>query len=68
MVYLLISRNLQIKCKYNIEDDNNVKLPLAYIRKIINTAENVTSVIDKTILSTKAIIDKRKSNVHVEKI
>lgn len=68
MVCSVNIKNFQIKHKYSIKDNDDVKLSLAYIRKMKNTAKSETSAIDKTILSTKTIIDTGESDVNVRKI
>lgn len=39
-----------------MKNDDNIKLPIAHIRKMKNIAEGKTSTIDKIVLSTKATI------------
>lgn len=51
----------------SIEDDDDVKFPLAYILKMyVNTTEDEISVIDKTSLSTNNIIGKRESDISIK--
>lgn len=51
-----------------MEDNDNVKFPSAYIRKMQNIAKGKTSAINKTVLSINAIIGKKESNMSVRKI
>lgn len=67
MVYPTKFANWQIKCRYNIKNNDNIKLPLAHIRKIKNTVEGKTLAIDKTITLTKAIMGRKKSDISVRK-
>lgn len=59
---------MQSQHRYSIEDDDNVKLPLAHIKKMQNTAEGETLAINKTVSSIKAIIGRRESDVSVRKV
>lgn len=62
MRYQFIHQSQEIfetKRKYSIEDNNDIKLLLAYIREMKNTTQSETSVIDKTVLLTKSKIGRR---------
>lgn len=50
---------------YSIEDDNNVKLLLTHIRKIQNIAEVKVLEINKTTLSTKVVVYRKRPNINV---
>lgn len=50
------------------ENDNDVKLLLTHIKKMQNIDEVNTLVSNKTILSTKAVIERNKLDVSVEKV
>lgn len=60
--------HLQSQCRYSIEDDNNDKLLLAHISKMSNIAKSETLAIDKKVLSIKATISKKKSDIRVKKV
>lgn len=59
---------MQTQCKYSIEDDDNVELALAHLKNMQNILESKTSAIDKTVLSTKAMIVREESNFSVRKV
>ena len=54
--------------RYNIEDDDVVKLSLTYIRKMQNTAKIEVLAIDKMALSTKIIIGEKGLDISVKKV
>lgn len=59
---------MQSQRRYSIKDNNDVKLPSAYIRKMQNTVEGETSAIDKIVVSTKATIGRGESDISIRKI
>lgn len=51
-----------------IEDNTNIKYPLAQIRKIKNTTDIRTLAIDETASLTNAIVNKKKLDVSIKKV
>lgn len=59
---------MQRQRRYSIEDDENVKLPSAYIKKMQNTVEVEKLAIDKMAPSIKVAIGGKGPNVSIRKI
>ena len=57
--------NSKMQHRYSIEDDEDIKLPLAHIRKMQNTTESETLAIDKIIQLTTATIGRRESDISI---
>lgn len=58
-----------MQSKYNsIKDDNDVKLPLAYIKKLQNTSEVGTLASNEIAPSTKDVVSRKKINVSIRKV
>lgn len=51
-----------------IENNTNVKHPLAQIRKIKNTTAIRTLAIDETALLTNAMVNRKKLDVSIRKV
>lgn len=51
---------MQTKYKYNINDKDDVELLSRHFRKMENIAEDEMSTIDKIILLTKTMIDRKE--------
>lgn len=60
------SRRLQSQCN-NIEDDDDIKLLLTYIKKVQNIAEVGTLPSNKIAPSTKGVVDGKKVDINVRK-
>ena len=52
----------------NIEDDDDIKLLLAHIKKVQNTAEVETLASDEIALSTKGAVGRQGVDVSVRKV
>lgn len=52
---------MQNSRSYSIKNSDNIKLPLAYIKKIQNTAEGKALIIDKTAPLIMVVIDENKT-------
>ena len=50
------------------EDDDDVKLPLAYIKKVQNTTEVKTLASNETVPSTKSVVGRKRVDVSDEKV
>lgn len=59
---------MQSQYKYNIKNNNNIKLLLVYIKKTENLIKDEIFAIDKIILSTKVTIGKKKLNINIKKV
>lgn len=59
---------MQIKYKYSMEEDNNIKFLLANIGKMKNIAQIKLSAIAKTVPLNNPIISKRKSDISIREI
>ena len=51
-----------------IEDDDDVELPSAHIKKVQNTTEVGTSASDETAPSTKGAVGRKRVDVSVGKV
>lgn len=59
---------MQTEYKYTIDDNDNIKLSLANIRKMKHIVEVEKIAMDKTVLLTKLTMGKRESDLSVRKI
>ena len=50
------------------EDDDDVKLPSAHIKKMQNTAEFGILARDRTAPSTKSAVDRKKVDISIRKV
>lgn len=54
--------------RIGIEDDDDVKLSLTYIKKFQNNAEVRILVSNETVSSTKGVVRRKKINVSIRKV
>lgn len=59
-----------MKSQYScsIEDDDDIKFPLAYIRKMQKIAEVPVLVIKKMALSTKDVVGKKRLDISIKNV
>lgn len=58
---------MQSQYKYNIKNNNNVKSLLVHIRKMQNVAKSEIIIINKIVLLTKAMINRKNQILRLEK-
>ena len=70
MKYWFVEQTLDdLQSQHNsIEDDDNVKLLLAYIKKVQNTTGVGTLAIDETAPSTKGVVGRKEVDISVRKV
>lgn len=56
---------MQIKCRYSIKDNNNIKIPLRHVRKIKNITKNKILATDRTIHLTNVKRNRKKSDFSI---
>lgn len=54
--------------KYSIKDNDDIKFLLVYIRKMQNTINVEILAIDKMVLLTEIVVDRKESNVSIKKV
>ena len=61
-------RHLQSQCNGIKKDDNDVKLPLAHIKKMQNTAEVRALASDGIASSTKGAVGRKINDISIRKV
>lgn len=60
-------RRLQTQCN-SIDDDDNVKLSSAHIKKLKNITKVETLTSNETASSSKSVVSKKKIDINIRKV